>query len=199
MKDGELISTLDLLVAATDILVRNGFSRATPHILPEIDFSRQAIFEDPYSIVAIIVFDTWHELVSKWANAQTSFVDLVSRNISKDEMKSWDCYLLLWTADYTPFSSSGEREVIRYDTSRVRKLVASGEELKEIADVEAALLPLLPIVDTINASTQMGVLDRIPSLLESRELSASKIQRVIDAFEKQESLAEAIHNFGGER
>ena len=148
------ITTTDMLSAARETLLENGFTEATSHHLDGIDRSHQALYEDSYSLVAIVVFETWSDLLREWPEAQSSFVELISENISRDESKTWDCYLLLWTPDLFPRDKSEERQAIRYNTGRVRKLIASGAEMRELGDVSTALLPLLPITESTSASTR---------------------------------------------
>jgi hypothetical protein len=193
------ITSTDMLSAAREILLRNGFREATLHYLKDVDRSNQALYEDPYSLVAIVVFATWSDLLRDWPEAQASFVELISENISRDESKTWDCYLLLWTTDLFPRDKSEERQAIRYNTGRVRKLIASGAEIRDLGDVSTALLPLLPITESTSASMEESVLDRIPTLLESEAISQLTIRNVIDAFHKRESLVEALHKSGGEQ
>jgi hypothetical protein len=192
------VTTTDMLSTARETLLANGFAEVTLYHLDRIDLSNQGLYEDPYSLVAIVVFETWSDLFHEWTEAQASFVELVSEHISRDESKTWDCYLLLWTPDLVPRDKSEERQAIRYDTGRVRKLMASGAEIRELGDISTALLPLLPITESASASTEESVLDRIPAILESNELSQSTIRTVVDAFRKRESLVEALHNSGGE-
>lgn len=188
-------SPTELLAAARDILERNGFSEITKHELAGFDASSNCMFEDLYSLVAIVFYNTWDDLKRDWELAQTAFVELISDHISRNEQKSWEGYLLLWTTDLVPLSEVETRQQIQYNTGRVRKLISSGEHLKEIADVNQALLPLLPITDSFNQSADKDVLKRLPELLESTELPKEKIQAVVDAFEDNESLIEAMHNF----
>ena len=135
MTDRTTVTTTDMLSVARETLVRNGFTEVILYTLAEIDSSNQGLFEDPYSLVAIVVFDTWSDLFREWSEVQASFVELISQHISKEERKSWDCYLLLWTPDFVPPAQLEKRQSIRYDTGRVRKLIASGEEIRELADV----------------------------------------------------------------
>lgn len=188
-------SSTELLAAARDILGDNEFSEITQHSLARFDESSYGLFEDAYSIVAIVFYETWNDLKDNWQLAQTAFVELISDHISKDEQKSWEGYLLLWTTDLIPLSDTESRQQIQYNTGRVRKLISSGEHLKEVADVSNALLPLLPITDSFGKTTDESVLARIPDLLKSDDLSKEKIQTVIDAFENQESLVESLHDF----
>ncbi len=196
MTDRAFLSTTDIISVTKETLKENGFSEVTSFKLSRIDSRSQCIFEDPYSLVAIVVFETWADLSREWSVAQTSLVELISDNISKEENKSWDCYLVLLTPNTTELSEIEERQSIQYDTGRVRKLIASGEDIRELADVKTALLPLLPITETFSASAQEEVLHRLPVILESNELPRAKIRAVVEAFEMQKSLVETIHNYG---
>lgn len=188
-------SATELLAAARDVLTRNGFTEVTAYRLSGFDSSFTCIFEDPYSLVAIVFYETWGDLKRSWVDAQTAFVELISSHISREEQKSWEGYLLLWTTDFVTPSEVEHRQEIQYNTGRVRKLVSTGEHLKEIVDVRHALLPLLPISESFQSTDGEGVLDRIPELLASNDLPKEKIRAVVKAFEVQESLMEAIHSF----
>lgn len=196
MKDFSVVTTTNLLSAAREVLTRSSFSEVTAYELSGIDSSNQCLFEDPYSLVAISIFETWRDLADHWKNIQASFVELISDHIPRDEGKIWDCYLLLWTPGLVPIRELPTKRRIQYDTGRVRKLVTSGDDIQELADVETALLPLLPIVEHVIESTQAGVLDRIPEFLESNELPKIIIRSVVQAFEKNDSLVESIHKHG---
>jgi len=193
MNNGSNSST-ELQAAARDILERNGFSEITQHQLAGFDNSSNCMFEDAYSIVSIVFYSTWDDLKRNWQLAQTAFVELISEHISRDEQKSWEGYLMLWTTDFVPFSEIEYRQQIQYNTGRVRKLISSGEHLKEIGDVYHALLPLLPITESFDQAADDSVLKRIPELLQTSTLPKGKIQAVVNAFEKQESLMEAMHD-----
>ncbi|QDV74284.1 hypothetical protein [Botrimarina mediterranea] len=186
----------DMLSTAREVLLTNGFSEASSYRLCGIDASNQGLYEDSYSLVAIVVFEAWSDLLREWTGAQAAFVDLISEHIERNESKTWDCYLLLWTPGLFPRDKSDEHQAIRYDTGRVRKLIASGAELQELGDVSTALLPLLPITERSDTTAEDSVLDRVPALLESNELPQSVIRAVVNAFHKRESLIEALHNFG---
>lgn len=196
MTDHTTLTTTQLLAEAKTTLASNGFTEVTLYRLQGIDSSNQCIFEDSYSLVAIVAFELWSNLIDEWHKAQTSFVELTSNHISEKEKKIWDCYLVLWTPDMAPMDQGDKKKTIRYDTGRVRKLIASGEDIREIADVKIALLPLLPIGENFCRSSEASVLDRIPDLLKSDELTKETIKLVIDAFEKQEPLFECIQSSG---
>ena len=94
------------------------------------------LFEDAYSIVALLVFDTWTELSGTWIEAQTALIELMSKHVLSWEAKAWDGYLVLLTLALVAPNETLEPTQIRYDTHRVRKILATGDELKRLPDVE---------------------------------------------------------------
>ena len=128
-----------------DELGGRGYSRVRDDKLGGQATANARLYEDPYSVVSLIVYEAWSELASSWTDAQAELVELMSAYMTSADPKSWEGYLVL----LTPGSASGDEvqslSSIRYDISRVRKLVATGDELKQISDVERTLLPLLPL------------------------------------------------------
>ena len=188
-------SSTELLAAAREVLTSSGFKEVTQYSLPGFDSSYSCLFEDAYSLATIVFYNTWEDLLRNWQHAQTAFVELISEHISSDDEKRWEGYLLLWTTDLVPTSEVEKAQQIEYNTGRVRKLLSTGQHLSQIGDVSQVLLPLLPITESFAQSADEGVLGRIPELLQSEHLTKQKILAVIDAFEKNESVLEAVHNF----
>lgn len=154
--------------------------------------SNARVFEDPFGVVGIAVFDTWQELDTDWPDAQAAVVELLSEHVSAGEPKAWEGYLVL----LTPGSAGDDRralERIRYDVSRLRKLIADGVDLEEVGALERLLAPLLPLGSG-------PALDRPPDPplellrreLESRAFEPGPVARLIDAFEQQSPLVEAL-------
>lgn len=119
----------------------------------------------------------------------------MSAYMTSADPKSWEGYLVL----LTPGSASGDEgqslSSIRYDISRVRKLVATGDELKQIRDVERTLLPLLPLEAAPSGDGEGSVLDRLPSLLAGQGIDAGAVESIIDAFAAQQPLVESLHEY----
>ena len=147
----------------------------------------------------LMVFDTWSELSTDWPRAQASLVELMSAYMTDTIEKSWDGYLLLLTLDPCPPSALGEVDRIRYDTLRVRKLVAVGDELKGLGDVEQALLPLLPIDTTIDFQRETSALDLLPGLLATQGITPGATKLLLEAFRGRSSLIEALHRLETEK
>jgi hypothetical protein len=155
--------------------------------------SNARLFEDPYGIVAVVVYETWGDLAGAWPDAQGRLVELISSHLRRPEPKSWEGYLVLLTPAVCPSTARSEAAAIRYDTNRVRKLVATGDELPTLDDVEQALLPLLPLQVESQLGTSSALLDRLPDLLAGRGIDAEAARTVVRAFTENESILERLH------
>lgn len=192
MTESSLTPT-NLVASASKYLAEAGYTQINSERLDGLELLGGRFFEDEYRVVMLMVFDTWSELSTDWPRAQSSMVELMSAYMTDTIEKSWDGYLLLLTLDPCPPSALGEVDRIRYDTLRVRKLVATGDELKGLGDVERALLPLLPIDTTINLKQETSALDLLPNLLASEGINPEATKLLLGAFRDRSSLIEALH------
>ena len=84
---------------------------------------------------------------------------------------------------------------IRYDISRVRKLVATGDDIKILDDVKQVLLPLLPLpIETVSKAGQ-PVLELLPKLLSQIGVPEKAVEIVVNAFLEQRSIIETLHTY----
>jgi hypothetical protein len=188
------VAPTGLIAAASRVLSGGGYQEIRQRAA-EWDSSTSRIFEDPYNIVGVVVFDTCSELVRKWSDYQQSLVDVISRYVGKTDSKSWDGYLVL----LTPSAASTEQanlEVVRYDTTRLRKIVASGDDVSTPTDVERVLRPLLPLAEEQVKRRHESALDLLPDLLAAKEIPRATTKLLIEAFREQSPLLERLH---GER
>lgn len=195
MTSNNFLSDTEILAAATNVLCKNGFSEVNNIYLKGINHESHRLFEDAYSIVAVVVFPSWQDLFSGWIDTQTVLVDLISEHVSQEEEKAWEGYLAMLTTSLVPKSEMQHVERIRYDTTRIRKLIATGVQLKEVSDIRDALLPLLPLEEQMEDSPADAVLNRLPHILQDKKLSEDVIGTVINAFLKHEPLIESLHKY----
>ena len=151
------------------------------------------LFEDPYSIVGILVFDTWDALVSNWERAQSDLVELISDHLSPGEPKAWDGYLVLLTP--SPVSEELNASSIRYDTARLRKIVATGKEIERVSDLETVLAPFLPIRMDLIETDAMGVFTELPRILAQQGIPQEAVEALIDAYVEREPLMESLSEY----
>jgi hypothetical protein len=193
-EDSVSMTATDLLATASRCLEERGYRQADSGSVAHWPFSQSRLFEDQYGIVAIVVYETWGDLSLNWIDAQASLVDLMSQHMSTQDAKAWEGYLVLLTPSLTGRETSLEATRIRYDVSRVRKLVVTGNEIRTIADVETFLLPLLPL--EVGPSTlPHSVLELLPNLLEVKGIPTAETRVVIDAFLEQKPIVESLHEY----
>ncbi len=194
MADLPLTAT-DIVAAASACLESGGYTPVPELRLEWWPLPSARVYEDPYSVVALLVYESWGELSSNWTDAQAALVELMSAHMTSDDPKSWEGYLVLLTPGVAPGEVYPSVADIRYDVSRVRKLIATGNELTQIGDVERTLLPLLPMQPPASAHGDASVLSLLPSLLAGRDIDEGAVTAVIDAFIAQEPLVESLHNY----
>jgi hypothetical protein len=195
MADRGSLTATDLRAAASEILEAGGYRRIERARGAELPTSITRLFEDPYGIVAVAVYDTWRDLSTGWADAQAALVELISEHVGGAEAKAWEGYLVLLTPGIPGTEARIEATEIRYDTSRVRKLLATGDEIKGLADVEHALLPLLPLGPELQLDEQESVLNMLPALLSRSGIPEDAVRVVIDAFSAQQPIVECLHRY----
>lgn len=185
------MTTTDLIAASTSVLeagryqsIREGF--------PEWNTTSTRLFEDKYNVVGIAVFATVAELLQSWADLQGALVDVISRHVGQAESKAWDGYLVLLTTAIAP-GSDANIEDVRSDTTRLRKLVATGEDLGSPSDVERVLQSLLPLHHSQGSIGQTSALGLLPELLEEQGVKESTTKVLVKAFIEQEPMMEALH------
>jgi hypothetical protein len=189
------LTITDLLAAATSNLLDAGYKRVERLEISELNNSNTRVFEDVYNIVAIAAYNTWTELDDNWKDTQAALVELISQYLERSDAKAWDGYLVLITPSILNQEEIAHLINIRYNTSHLRKLVAAGNELTVLQDVKRILAPLLPLqVDPLPVERR-SVLDELPSLLTARGISSPAVKAVVDAYQDQKPLVEALHKF----
>jgi hypothetical protein len=147
--DGEVaLAPAALLAEAAGVLVGASYrvERDAERIL-DLPSERAFIAEDKYGVVVVAVYDTWGELARGWRSAQARAVEVLSERFTRLDRKAWDGYLILLTPGLAADEHAMVHE-IRYDTGRIRKIVATGEDIRALSDVERTLLPLLPLTQS---------------------------------------------------
>ncbi len=191
--DEKGLTSTDILAAATDALCSSGYARVGD-TRESAQTPSARLFEDPYGIVAVVVYETWEDLSSRWPDAQAWLVDVISKSMSSSEAKAWEGYLVLLTPSVVGTSAHTDADRIRYDTARVRKLVATGEELRNVGDVHRALLPLLAL-DDVGVGKQESTLEMLPDLLSKKGHPRRAVLVVVNAFRDQLPILEKLHDY----
>jgi hypothetical protein len=150
------------------------------------------MFEDEYGLVGLALFESWPSLVDSWADAQSVVVARMSAGLTRSEAKAWDGYLVLLTPGIVPPEGLRELTRIRYNTTRVRKLVGAGEDLKTVTDVRRVLLPLLPTT-VANVAPSQNVFELFQNVMERRGITRESTRPLVEAFQRRESMVQALY------
>lgn len=185
------MTTTDLIAASTSVLEAGGY-QSIREGFPEWNTTATRLFEDKYNVVGIAVFATTTELLQSWTDVQGALVDVIAHCVGQSERKAWDGYLVLLTTALAP-ESDHDIEAVRSDTTRLRKLVATGEDLAAPGDVERLLRSLLPLRDHRGSIGQGTALDLLPQLLRELGIEEATTKGLVKSFIEQEPLMEALH------
>ena len=194
--DGFSLSASSMIALASETLSLNGYRVVRDMTDIKKLGDRALLAEDAYSVVSVVAFETWQQLEKDWVEAQADLVDLLGRRLSRSAPKAWDGYLVLLCAGEPSDRVDADR--IERDTSRVRKIVATGSRLRTSADINRVLDLLLPLELPDNLSALEDVLDALPELMEN-SVDRAKLKIVVDAFRDGEPPLERLHESGGGR
>jgi hypothetical protein len=188
------LTTTELMAAASEVLEPAGFKRIDDFEAEPWPTGNTRIYEDPYSVAAVAAFETWGELSERWLDAQAALAELISAHIGRGDPKAWEGYLVLLTPSALSAEARREVQEIRRDTTFVRKLVGTGEELRRGVDVIEVLRPLLPLEVQASAAEEQEALDLLPTLLARREVPENAVRTLVEAFRQQQPLVESLYH-----
>ena len=127
--------------------------------------------------------------------AQESFLDLISKTIGFSDAKALEGYLVLLTPSLTGKETDLEITHIRYNTLRLRKLVATGSSIQVGGDINRLLLPVLPLERLASVEGADSVLDLLPTALSKKDVPEEITKGLIKAFDDQDPLLEFLQEF----
>lgn len=182
-----------LVAAASEVLEGAGYERVAPEREGVWPRPGARVYEDPYSLVALVVYETWVDLSAGWLEAQAALVELISTHFSRGEAKTWEGYLVLLTPSVVPADARLDAIAIQRNTTHLRKLLATGDELRTVEDVRRALLPLLPLEADQALAEPRSALELLPELLAHRGISEEAVKVAIQAFLDQQPAIERLH------
>jgi hypothetical protein len=185
------LTTTDLIAAATQILVDGGYA-LIPLDEAVLGAAGSRCFEDTYGVVAVVVYSTWSDLANSWFEAQAQLIDLMSRNLSEGDPKAWEGYLVLMTPGVPDLPNSDDVDAIRYDTTRLRKFVATGDDMSTLTDIDRVLSPLLPLSAEPQTAAEETVLEHLPDLLAKSGVDRNFVRAIVSAYRTQRPLLEAL-------
>jgi hypothetical protein len=194
---GDQLTTTEIIGQVKRTLRDSGYDQ---HRKPPTrwDTSSHLLYEDDYGIVGIVVYESVSSLLTEWTTAQGALVHVMSEHVTRSQPKSSEGYLVLLTGDAPQEgreqSVNQEINLIRYNTSRVRKLVGTGPSLNTVDDVSHILNPLLPLEVRDGSKEEVSVLDLLPELLAAEDIPEEITKAVIEAHLQLNSPIDALHD-----
>jgi hypothetical protein len=174
---------MEILNQAETLLRENGYRTRSLPTPP----TRVLCFEDDLLIGFLRVFPDVAQILETWRDVERSDVVRHAVQFRAAPRKAWNVYSVLLTVATANPAQMGEIERIEEDFSSTRKIVRGG--IVSLADLERALLPILPLRTTttlLSASDYEGRLRShlnflSPDLLEGvlRSAPAAEILRRI--------------------
>ena len=185
-----------LAAAVAEVLEDSGYRLATRQ--NEQDWAEwpapgAKVYEDAYSVVALVVYETWADLSDGWLTAQEALVELISAYFKRGEPKTWEGYLLLFTPSVVPATARAEAVAIQRNTAHVRKILGTGDLLRGLHDVRNALLPLLPLEAFESIGQPRAALDILPDILRRDGIPEEAARATIKALLNEEPIIERLH------
>jgi hypothetical protein len=193
--DGTSLATSAMIALASEVLGEHGYRVVRDLTEMTHRGDRALLAEDEFSVVSVVAFETWQQLEADWLDAQADLVDLLSRRLSRSAPKAWDGYLVLLCGGQ-PLDRRSLAQIER-DTTRVRKIVATGDMLRTTTDVARVLDLLLPLKLPENMVALEDVLDALPELMRGA-VDPLALRTVVDAFRSMEPPLERLHTLGGD-
>lgn len=185
------LTVTSVLVIATHALQEAGFTQATEAVRATNETELGRLFEDEYSVVGVCAWENWDSLRSQWAGAQAWLVEVITARLDRSDAKAWDGYLVLLTPGRVPNEERAKLEAIRYDTTRVRKLV--GVDLKSEAAVKRALAPLMPLDLSLSSAPGSELRDLLIELVPPDVAAHAVVEALAEAFSDGRPLVDSIH------
>lgn len=191
--NGTSLTTSELLALASAQLSSNGYRVVRDIAGTAHSADRGLLAEDATSVVSVIAFETWQQLETEWRDAQADLVDLLSRRLQRSAPKAWDGYLVLLCI--SPPTDHYAAARIERDTTRLRKIVAAGEMLRTIKDIETVLDVLTPLELPNAVAALDDVLEALPELIGGG-IDPAAVKAVVDAYRDMEAPLERLHALG---
>ena len=188
----EALTARSLFAEAQAVLHAGEYQISTDIAAAESSGNLCFLGEDAFGVVLVVAYESWSSLRDGWTDGQAILVKILTEKLARGNPKAWEGYLVL----LTPSQSGDERaeDEIRYDTSRVRKIVGTGESIKYIDDLTDILMPLLPLssAQVEGVEDSESVSDRLSGMLVERDIRPAVASAVVRAFKYDEPLMESI-------
>jgi hypothetical protein len=120
-----------------------------------------------------LAYDTPSQLIELWTGDADRVIANYQFGLRRAGQKAWNTYLVLLASSATDFRASAVLSAIEEDLAGTRKVARAN--IADIADVRAALLPLLPLQSA-------PMLEPVDVASEIRQRTTELPPHAVDAF-----------------
>jgi hypothetical protein len=131
------------------------------------------IFENDSVIGFVFSYPNAQTLIADWGNDSEAAVSANQFALRRAGQKAWNTYVVLLAGEQSSYTEIAALAAIEEDLTGTRKIARSA--IRDISDVEAALLPLLPLQSAPK-------LDAVDMVSEIRQRATELPPRAIEAF-----------------
>ena len=131
------------------------------------------IFENDSVIGFVFSYPNAQSLIARWADDSEAAVSANQFALRRAGQKAWNTYVVLLASGDISHAEIASLAAIEEDLTGTRKIARS--DINGISDMEAALLPLLPLQSAPK-------LDAVDMVLEIRQRATELPPRAIEAF-----------------
>ncbi len=160
---------IDILTTSAGLLKDAGFSVQSISVA-----GRSAlVFEDTTVLGFLFTYDTPSQMIEFWARDADGVVANHQFGLRRAGQKAWNAYLVLLASSAADYRDSAGLNAIEEDLAGTRKIARAN--IADIADVRAALLPLLPLQSA-------PMLEPVDVMSEIRQRATELPARAVAAF-----------------
>lgn len=160
---------MKIFEASEGLLDRMGFTA----VMATVKGREVLVFEDDSVIGFVFSYPNAHSLIASWRGDTEATVSAHQLALRRAGQKAWNTYMVLLANGEASHAELAALAAIEEDLTGTRKIARS--DVKDISDVEAALLPLLPLQSAPK-------LDAVDMVFEIRQRSTELSPRAVDAF-----------------
>jgi hypothetical protein len=131
------------------------------------------IFENDSVIGFVFSYPNAQSLIADWVNDSEAAVSANQFALRRAGQKAWNTYVVLLASGQSSYAEIAALAAIEEDLTGTRKIARS--DIRDISDVEAALLSLLPLQSAPK-------LDAVDMVSEIRQRATELPPRAIEAF-----------------
>lgn len=160
---------IDMLTSSADLLTEARFitERAS------INGREALVFEDATVLGFLFTYGNPRELIGAWDEDASQAITDHQFGLRRAAQKAWNAYVVFLAAGDGDYANSAALAAIEEDLAGTRKIARAG--IGSLADLRAALLPLLPLQSAPK-------LEAVDIVAEIRQRATELQPRAIDAF-----------------